>query len=107
MFCFTARATVVIYTLSLHDALPISQRPGHQRGRTEAADRLMLGLVVRQSSGHGVGRHCATRDRKSTRLNSSHVEISYAVFCSKKKIIQLTTVIDNATALNQLWAHTA
>src|SRR5690242_16530958 len=66
-----------IYTLSLHDALPISQRrlvpprPDHERRRRPRAGR--RGTVT------------AARDRKSTRLNSSHMSISYAVFCLKKK----------------------
>src|SRR3712207_7945779 len=99
VFFFNDTATTEIYTLSLHDALPIydRQRPGQpeadgaaarvrrlaerQRARAEhLRPRVELdvdleaddGLVVRQ-------------DRKSTRLNSSHANISYAVFCLKKK----------------------
>src|SRR6202040_3286550 len=69
-FFFNDTATTEIYTLSLHDALPISDTvmfsaPNFARTRP--------------------ARSGATRDRKSTRLNSSHVEISYAVFCLKKK----------------------
>src|SRR6266508_3629330 len=66
-FFFNDTATTEIYTLSLHDALPISPCTPHR------------------------ARSCSSpwpapwRDRKSTRLNSSHVAISYAVFCSKKK----------------------
>src|SRR5690349_25157752 len=75
-FIYTSPA---IITLSLHDALPISQ--GCQWEPVERAH----GDVVEQQRGCGDReRH---RDRKSTRLNSSHVEISYAVFCLKKKII--------------------
>src|SRR6266480_5093686 len=74
-FFFNDTATTEIYTLSLHDALPIStdgdQHPG-QRPR----DRDRCGL---HPAHHHVG------DRKSTRLNSSHMSISYAVFCLKKK----------------------
>src|SRR5579884_4461304 len=68
-FFFNDTATTEIYTLSLHDALPISPRRFRQC-----------------ASGAGLG-HAALRrrDRKSTRLNSSHVAISYAVFCLKKK----------------------
>src|SRR2546430_9133589 len=70
-FFFNDTATTEIYTLSLHDALPISwcsssACPG---GRDRSAGR---SLHTRQ-------------DRKSTRLNSSHSQISYAVFCLKKK----------------------
>src|SRR6266496_6000932 len=71
-FFFNDPATTEIYTLSLHDALPIS--PAHSRARRGCARAAAgrPGLAVRG-------------DRKSTRLNSSHVEISYAVFCLKKK----------------------
>src|ERR1035438_10853598 len=66
-FFFNDTATTEIYTLSLHDALPISARPQPRWGRRE-----------RQGGKPPV-------DRKSTRLNSSHLGISYAVFCLKKK----------------------
>src|SRR3989442_8683089 len=72
-FFFNDTATTEIYTLSLHDALPI----------------LLFGLlaanlvVVGAKLAVGVDDHQV--DRKSTRLNSSHVRISYAVFCLKKK----------------------
>src|SRR3712207_8215691 len=90
-FFFNDTATTEIYTLSLHDALPICShlREGgrslvvgpHQRRRRPAR--------AHAGCGHGVpvdqpaGRRRA--DRKSTRLNSSHANISYAVFCLKKK----------------------
>src|SRR5436309_12165270 len=67
---FNDTATTEIYTLSLHDALPIYDRL--HRPRIDVAM-------------HGFERRHARRDRKSTRLNSSHVKISYAVFCLKKK----------------------
>src|SRR5437868_7528663 len=79
MFFFTGPATTDIYTLSLHDALPISfagdvlAGVAFLKGRSEI-DPEKIGLI-----GHSEG------DRKSTRLNSSHVSISYAVFCLKKK----------------------
>src|SRR5690349_24533689 len=72
LFFFNDTATTEIYTLSLHDALPIFIAVD-QSGFLGGAPALELGF-----SGHG-------GDRKSTRLNSSHVEISYAVFCLKKK----------------------
>src|SRR2546430_16774645 len=77
-FFFNDTATTEIYTLSLHDALPISRsrspivmtksskKPGPRRRRR-------------------VGGSPTRSDRKSTRLNSSHSQISYAVFCLKKK----------------------
>src|SRR2546426_8573247 len=82
-FFFNDTATTEIYTLSLHDALPISV---HSTLRRE-----LNHFVVAHSSRLLVGaeQHSAARliDRKSTRLNSSHLVISYAVFCLKKKNI--------------------
>src|SRR2546430_6132773 len=74
-FFFNDTATTEIYTLSLHDALPISRE--RRKGRCGAG-------CTRYSYQPGY-RRCRTRDRKSTRLNSSHSQISYAVFCLKKK----------------------
>src|SRR2546422_9679570 len=71
-FFFNDTATTEIYTLSLHDALPIS-------ALTSSG---MPSAMVKMPSTVGVVR---ARDRKSTRLNSSHGYISYAVFCLKKK----------------------
>src|SRR5690606_41620845 len=85
-FC-TVPSTAEIYTLSLHDALPIYDAGCGERVARANVDRAAAGgTAVRQSdreAGPGVGRQ--DRDRKSTRLNSSHVKISYAVFCLKKK----------------------
>src|SRR2546422_10321195 len=76
-FFFNDTATTEIYTLSLHDALPIF--PRHGRGGERAAGRRdRLGDGPRPDRGGRI-------DRKSTRLNSSHGYISYAVFCLKKK----------------------
>src|SRR6266851_7317904 len=69
LFFFNDTATTEIYTLSLHDALPIS-----------ASTRAPRTPVPRHRR-----REDRRRDRKSTRLNSSHITISYAVFCLKKK----------------------
>src|SRR2546430_17293437 len=84
-FFFNDTATTEIYTLSLHDALPISaQRPPSGRAGAAARPRLR--------HGHGTRKRSAARvDRKSTRLNSSHSQISYAVFCLKKKKITVIT----------------
>src|SRR2546422_11002075 len=71
-FFFNDTATTEIYTLSLHDALPISG-PRARRSRSRATPWSSPGTGYR------------TTDRKSTRLNSSHGYISYAVFCLKKK----------------------
>src|SRR2546426_6662716 len=80
-FFFNDTATTEIYTLSLHDALPIYAirvlRIDADLRVIEGADVVVVRLGPRRSA---VG-----RDRKSTRLNSSHLVISYAVFCLKKK----------------------
>src|SRR5437868_12965165 len=78
-FFFTVTATSEIYTLSLHDALPISLSVSSVRPHDLA---LSHASSMRQGAG---ARDAWKRDRKSTRLNSSHVSISYAVFCLKKK----------------------
>src|SRR5256885_12240014 len=78
-FFFNDTATTEIYTLSLHDALPISNVPFAVIG--------ILGLTRVARAGAGWERLAfLVLDRKSTRLNSSHLVISYAVFCLKKKI---------------------
>src|SRR2546427_9520191 len=78
-FFFNDTATTEIYTLSLHDALPISPRLGPGCGLIRIAEGVAgwprLFFAIRW-----IG-----QDRKSTRLNSSHSQISYAVFCLKKK----------------------
>src|SRR3712207_8722756 len=90
-FFFNDTATTEIYTLSLHDALPISYvlRGRHQRSpslRISTTAPFGPGTEPRTSSRLSPGRTSTTsRDRKSTRLNSSHANISYAVFCLKKK----------------------
>src|SRR5207247_3728405 len=86
-FLFAARDATVRHCLSLHDALPIS-RAGRQAppaaGRLHGGARPAVRLL---HAGHADDRLRLPRqaDRKSTRLNSSHEWISYAVFCSKKK----------------------
>src|SRR2546427_11754215 len=70
-FFFNDTATTEIYTLSLHDALPIcADSPGSLQPPGKMSEE--VACLLRQ-------------DRKSTRLNSSHSQISYAVFCLKKK----------------------
>src|SRR3712207_9394119 len=96
---FNDTATTEIYTLSLHDALPILEdrqlgEPLHGHGAVPAlvgphhdglppAVRLVFHALQREALLVADG---AEADRKSTRLNSSHANISYAVFCLKKKI---------------------
>src|SRR2546422_1952452 len=80
-FFFNDTATTEIYTLSLHDALPISRIGDDGRLHELASDR----RIVRLGEG----------DRKSTRLNSSHGYISYAVFCLKKKKEKFHIILDD------------
>src|SRR3989442_7314532 len=91
-FFFNDTATTEIYTLSLHDALPIllaSPRLGTQRFRARHALGAGGRVACHLGGGGGVRHSCHPprwhADRKSTRLNSSHVRISYAVFCLEKK----------------------
>src|SRR5438270_2413263 len=81
IFFFNDTATTEIYTLSLHDALPISGESRQRDGSSELRD---VGLVHQPDAGADRALR-EQQDRKSTRLNSSHSQISYAVFCLKKK----------------------
>src|SRR5699024_12768091 len=81
---FTATATPEIYTLSLHDALPISLGSGACSGSSSVEPKASRSGSSRSGARWRL-RASARTDRKSTRLNSSHVSISYAVFCLKKK----------------------
>src|SRR5687768_18342539 len=86
-FFFHDTATTEIYTLSLHDALPIFE--GHLRRKPRMGPgRRRRRLPVLHLRGRPLDglRDQRLEDRKSTRLNSSHGYISYAVFCLKKKI---------------------
>src|SRR5256885_15013968 len=89
-FFFNDTATTEIYTLSLHDALPILFRLGKEAG-------------ISAKDVKGIARYVAKhldswrlyQDRKSTRLNSSHLVISYAVFCLKKKKKKINEILLN------------
>src|SRR3712207_7031225 len=103
-FFFNDTATTEIYTLSLHDALPICSgqmqlpfvlqsaetmkaavaylEPHMEKAESGGKGRIILATV--KGDVHDIGK----KDRKSTRLNSSHANISYAVFCLKKKMIE-------------------
>src|SRR3712207_7941949 len=95
---FNDTATTEIYTLSLHDALPIWRAwappyPRRRHGRRHPLRRPRPRAVRHPGLGDGRGAHAGVHerggarphaDRKSTRLNSSHANISYAVFCLKK-----------------------
>src|SRR5690348_17809349 len=104
MFCtrffFTAAATAGFYTLSLHDALPISAR--RAVGTTASVvppPYVQPGPPRCRFWTYGGG----TTDRKSTRLNSSHPSISYAVFCLKKKKIKLDAADGVVSKLSLGW----
>src|SRR5690606_41611160 len=102
-FSFHHPAHSYVYTLSLHDALPISPDPSvesfcsSRRSSSRCYDGSAGGRNVsivpaaRLSRFHSSSTLSSKSDRKSTRLNSSHVKISYAVFCLKKKKRQHTT----------------
>src|SRR2546430_7691948 len=89
-FFFNDTATTEIYTLSLHDALPIS-KPGATLARMTRAILAVLVFLPPASA------FAQQVDRKSTRLNSSHSQISYAVFCLKKKKKKNTSEPKNRT----------
>src|SRR3712207_7386343 len=98
-FFFNDTATTEIYTLSLHDALPISVEPirpfSRQRRHARMAPPVPGGgrLQLAAVPDHGRRRlRYRLADRKSTRLNSSHANISYAVFCLKKKKTKSTNI---------------
>src|SRR5258707_10630964 len=96
-FFFNDTATTEIYTLSLHDALPILE--SRRRPRDHDAGRDDQAVFVRRDPAKSRDlRHDEDRglDRKSTRLNSSHANISYAVFCLKKKKKKHTTNLSPA-----------
>src|SRR3712207_7216237 len=101
---FNDTATTEIYTLSLHDALPISvdvgvhdahrEAPLRQRGGQVDGDRRLADAALAGGDGVHAGQRARLgEDRKSTRLNSSHANISYAVFCLKKKNITLSITL--------------
>src|SRR3712207_7320674 len=86
-FFFNDTATTEIYTLSLHDALPISTNTfrGYYGQRFTGGEAIQAGFQQFSTSRSRYGGDNDALDRKSTRLNSSHANISYAVFCLKKK----------------------
>src|SRR3712207_8900353 len=104
-FFFNDTATTEIYTLSLHDALPICRRPARGPPRNPPPH---AGVSLQRPP-------CASErspppesglDRKSTRLNSSHANISYAVFCLKKKRRLLKILTTSPLITSSLDTHT-
>src|SRR3989442_7039314 len=87
LFFFNDTATTEIYTLSLHDALPIWKRK-------DASPGCATSMKQQTACTKSAPAVCCFIDRKSTRLNSSHVRISYAVFCLKKKIRRYSALTD-------------
>src|SRR5260221_5129374 len=97
-FFFNDTATTEIYTLSLHDALPICLVDAQFPAAVVVPALAVLRALALPREAAGVG-----GDRKSTRLNSSHTVISYAVFCLKKKKPTLCAMlgrISTRSALN-------
>src|SRR5690606_41741132 len=87
-FLLNDTSTPEIYTLSLHDALPIfgtylESHEGEHMSRKQKISEVDAEKMRQQAV--DLGHVLSEQDRKSTRLNSSHVKISYAVFCLKKK----------------------
>src|SRR5688572_31299279 len=94
-FFFNDTPTTEIYTLSLHDALPICEAQvlygsivGNVKDQSGASVPGATVMITRRDTNE-------SRDRKSTRLNSSHSQISYAVFCLKKKKKKIKIKIKN------------
>src|SRR5258707_4575825 len=96
VFFFNDTATTEIYTLSLHDALPIYLLDRQRRAP----------LPVLYGQKPGISPPGKKLDRKSTRLNSSHANISYAVFCLKKKHAALSLCIVERQPSNLRLLHT-
>src|SRR2546430_12028960 len=103
-FFFNDTATTEIYPLSLHDALPIYGGPALESGQRYYWQARVWDDAGRSSpwSAPAFWEMGLLRDRKSTRLNSSHSQISYAVFCLKKKnnkhVAHVTILDDSALA---------
>src|SRR3712207_8453559 len=96
-FFFNDTATTEIYTLSLHDALPIFGFPDLPVERVLVKQNTIAN--GRTTAPVDFGIRVNAGDRKSTRLNSSHANISYAVFCLKKKNKKLNK---NTSLISQL-----
>src|SRR3712207_7201827 len=107
IFFFNDTATTEIYTLSLHDALPISRTADGvllDLNGNQDVEAVLTGLTpgttyrVRIVAANGAGSSAGAEvvlDRKSTRLNSSHANISYAVFCLKKKKLNTPSSVES------------
>src|SRR2546426_7769418 len=104
-FFFNDTATTEIYTLSLHDALPILKAASPALDSTNTRRRPSLSASAPDGSSADASPRLmppsalADRDRKSTRLNSSHLVISYAVFCLKKKKMKYTNTSERSAMM--------
>src|SRR3712207_7670997 len=122
MLFFNDTATTEIYTLSLHDALPISGEgdistcPSFASVCTSAVtlpldtrSELESAPIVMPSGWRSIAARTSKRgrvaDRKSTRLNSSHANISYAVFCLKKKNLKIAQTPHPDTILSNTYVQ--
>src|SRR5687768_18208169 len=104
-FFFNDTATTEIYTLSLHDALPILRQEQHEQQQRSDREARLDAHDQHEDEGNSP-REAAPRDRKSTRLNSSHGYISYAVFClKKKKQTKLTSTLLKHIKLRDTHVH--
>src|SRR5690242_21187587 len=103
-FFFNDPATTEIYTLSLHDALPICLAVAVPAVMAYNLFVNRLGLFAGELEGFAqeiIGTMAREGDRKSTRLNSSHMSISYAVFCLKKKKKNNKNKMNNKSKVKQ------
>src|SRR5438132_9066721 len=94
LFFFHDTATTEIYTLSLHDALPIYTVVASSSARAVCVMNRPMATANAPANRH-IFMSLQRTDRKSTRLNSSHTVISYAVFCLKKKKKKIKTNLTN------------
>src|SRR2546430_13085004 len=94
-FFFNDTATTEIYTLSLHDALPIFAYRNGAPVRVSDVANVIDGVENSKQAAWANQNPAVILDRKSTRLNSSHSQISYAVFCLKKKKDLLPSVLSS------------
>src|SRR5258707_4289779 len=100
-FFFNDTATTEIYTLSLHDALPIFPvRPIRSNQRIDHMHRLRLRKIVDLRLPRQTAEISLLTDRKSTRLNSSHANISYTDFCLNRKLTATSATHANVSVAN-------
>src|SRR3712207_8358148 len=104
LFFFNDTATTEIYTLSLHDALPIYDLLARDEQRRHLGAEILRGGGVELEDGTvaEIDHRITVGDRKSTRLNSSHANISYAVFCLKKKKTFMHSICHNLILFTSL-----